>query len=88
MAAARAALAVTLLLLAQANMLGTRAEVRPKTDDVLGASTFNLSNTLGSGMVLQRSPKSAVVWGMGRPGVAITTTFIAGSNRQGVQGLT
>ena len=34
---------------------------------------FNVSNTLGSGMVLQRAPQSAVVWGFGAPGVKITT---------------
>ena len=30
---------------------------------------------LGDGMVLQRSPASAVVWGFASPGVAVTTTF-------------
>jgi hypothetical protein len=36
---------------------------------------FRLSNTLGDGMVLQRAPASAVVWGFGSPGLAVTTTF-------------
>ena len=31
-------------------------------------STFNVSNTLGDHMVLQRGPQQAVVWGMGVPG--------------------
>ena len=38
------------------------------------AATFNLSNTLGDGMVLQRG-ESTVVWGFGDPGVQVTTTF-------------
>jgi len=29
---------------------------------------FNISNTLGSGMVLQRAPQAAVVWGFGDAG--------------------
>ena len=37
------------------------------------AATFNLSNTLGDGMVLQRAPQQAVVWGFGSPGDTITT---------------
>eukprot|EP00937_MAST-01D_sp_MAST-1D-sp2_P006352 g6352.t1 len=41
----------------------------------LGAS-FNVSNTLGDGMVLQRAPKSAIVWGFGEPDVTVTTTFL------------
>ena len=36
---------------------------------------FNLSNTLGDGMVLQREPQAAVVWGFGDAGVNISTTF-------------
>jgi hypothetical protein len=35
--------------------------------------TFNLSNTLGDGMVLQRAPQQAIVWGFGAPGDTITT---------------
>ena len=38
-------------------------------------SHFNLSNTLGHGMVLQRAPQQAVVWGFGDPGVKISTSF-------------
>merc|ERR1711865_507625 len=38
---------------------------------VQAAATFNLSNTLGDGMVLQRG--SAVVWGYGQPGATVTT---------------
>ena len=42
-------------------------------------SAFNLSNTLGDGMVLQRhnglgSPNT-VIWGFGEPGETVTTTF-------------
>ena len=33
---------------------------------------FNISNTLGDNMVLQREPKQAVVWGFGSAGVAVT----------------
>ena len=36
---------------------------------------FNLSNTLGHGMVLQRAPQQAVVWGFGEPGVKINTSL-------------
>ena len=36
---------------------------------------FNVSNTLGNGMVLQREPASAVVWGSATPGIAVATTF-------------
>ena len=39
------------------------------------ASTFQLSSTLGSNMVLQQAPASAVVWGFAAPGVTVTTTF-------------
>ena len=39
-------------------------------------ATFNLSNTLGDGMVLQRAPHSAVVWGFAEaPTSTITATF-------------
>ena len=38
-------------------------------------ASFNLSNTLGDGMVLQRAPKSAVVWGFGTPGAKISLDF-------------
>jgi len=37
------------------------------------AAAFNLSNTLGNGMVLQRAPQKAVVWGLGESGAKITT---------------
>jgi hypothetical protein len=37
---------------------------------------FNLSNTLGDTMVLQREPQQAVVWGFGDAGVSVTTTFM------------
>eukprot|EP01046_Picozoa_sp_COSAG06_P080202 COSAG06_NODE_27528_length_591_cov_1.158537_1_plen_164_part_01 len=37
-------------------------------------SAFNLSNTLGDGMVLQRG-NAAVVWGFGDSGETVTTTF-------------
>jgi len=36
-------------------------------------ASFNLSNTLGDGMVLQRDSASTVVWGFGAPGSKITT---------------
>ena len=39
------------------------------------AVPFNLSNTLGDGMVLQRAPQSAVVWGFGTPGAKISLDF-------------
>jgi len=42
---------------------------------VQAAATFNLSNTLGDGMVLQRG--SAVVWGFGQPGATITTEIVS-----------
>ena len=38
---------------------------------------YSLSNTLGSDMVLQRAPSSAVIWGFGTPGVVIRTRFRA-----------
>lgn len=47
------------------------------------AATFNVSNTLGNGMVLQRfafdpsggsPPQQAVVWGFGTPGTQVKTT--------------
>jgi sialate O-acetylesterase len=41
----------------------------------LAAAAFNLSNTLGDSMVLQRAPQAAVVWGFGDAGSEITTTF-------------
>lgn len=37
-----------------------------------GAMGFTLSETLGSNMVLQRSPARARLWGWGEPGEAIT----------------
>ena len=37
------------------------------------SASFNLSNTLGDGMVLQRAPQASVVWGFGMPGTKITT---------------
>lgn len=40
------------------------------------AGHFNLSNTLGDTMVLQREPQQAVVWGFGDAGVSVTTTFM------------
>ena len=39
------------------------------------ATGFNLSNTLGSSMVLQRAPQSAMIWGFGEPGVVVTTVL-------------
>ena len=39
------------------------------------AALFNISNTLGDSMVLQRAPKAATVWGLGDAGVAVTATF-------------
>ena len=41
---------------------------------VIGAA-LSVSNTLGDGMVLQRAPAAAVVWGFASPGVAVTTTL-------------
>ena len=35
------------------------------------AATFNISNTLGDGMVLQRAPQSATVWGFGTAGAKV-----------------
>ena len=46
---------------------------------------FNVSNTLGDGMVLQRAPGQAVVYGMGSPGVVVTTAF-AGTNNTATVG--
>ena len=40
-----------------------------------GAVAFNVSNTLGDGMVLQRGPQQAVVSGMGVPSSTVTTAF-------------
>ena len=37
-------------------------------------AAFNVSTTLGDGMVLQRAPASAVVWGSAQPGCKVTTT--------------
>ena len=36
---------------------------------------MNLSNTLSDGMVLQRAPAKAVVWGLASPGLPVTTQF-------------
>lgn len=36
---------------------------------------FNLSNVLGHGMVLQREPQQAIVWGFGQPGLIIRVTM-------------
>ena len=41
---------------------------------VVGAA-LSVSNTLGDGMVLQRAPAAAVVWGFASPGVVVTTTL-------------
>jgi sialate O-acetylesterase len=38
-------------------------------------TTLQLSNTLSDGMVLQRSPAAAMVWGFAPPAVHVTTTF-------------
>ncbi len=38
------------------------------------AASFNVSNTLGSHMVLQRAPARAVVWGFAASGVTVQTT--------------
>lgn len=43
------------------------------------AAACTLSNVLGSHMVLQRAPASAVVWGFASPGIAVKTT-LAGSS--------
>ena len=40
------------------------------------ASSFNVSRTLGNHMVLQRAPRSAVVWGQAAPGTVVQTTFL------------
>ena len=42
---------------------------------VVTPGAFNLSNTLGDGMVLQRAPQAAVVWGFGTAGETISTSF-------------
>jgi len=39
------------------------------------AAAFNISNTLGDGMVLQREPQSAMVWGFGAPGATVATSM-------------
>jgi sialate O-acetylesterase len=39
------------------------------------ANTFRISNTLGDGMVLQRAPQSAMVWGFGTAGDKVEITF-------------
>ena len=39
------------------------------------ASSCTLSNVLGSHMVLQRAPASAMVWGFATPGVGVKTTL-------------
>ena len=44
------------------------------------AGAFNLSNTLGNGMVLQRAPHAAVVWGFGVPGTTIETRVSSGTS--------
>jgi len=36
---------------------------------------IRLSNTLGDGMILQRAPVSAIVWGFGTPKTSVKTTF-------------
>lgn len=41
----------------------------------LNAVPFSLSKTLGSNMVLQRAPASAVVWGFATAGTTVRTTF-------------
>ena len=41
----------------------------------VSAASFQLSNTLGDHMVLQRAPASAVVFGFADPGVVVRTTF-------------
>ena len=46
---------------------------------------FNLSNTLGDGMVLQRT-QAATVWGFGDPGVTVTTTFLGATLQTTVGG--
>lgn len=43
---------------------------------LLAQSGFNISNTLGDGMVLQRGPQQAVIYGLGdTPGETLTVTF-------------
>jgi len=37
--------------------------------------SLELSNALGSNMVLQRGPRPAVVWGFASPGASVTTAF-------------
>ena len=41
-------------------------------------SAFNLSNTLGDGMVLQRAPQRAVVWGFAHPSITNVTAIFMG----------
>jgi sialate O-acetylesterase len=41
----------------------------------MAAASFNLSNTLGDHMVLQRAPQSALLWGFGEPGLLVQTTL-------------
>eukprot|EP01048_Picozoa_sp_COSAG05_P015076 COSAG05_NODE_1774_length_4111_cov_5.453444_2_plen_345_part_00 len=57
-----------LLLLLQLNKL-------PPAFAATTAAGITLSNVLGDGMVLQRAPHRAVVWGFGEPGVSVTTTL-------------
>jgi len=42
----------------------------------LVAAAFQLSRTLTSHMVLQRSPRAATVWGLATPGTLVTTSFL------------
>lgn len=41
----------------------------------LEARGFNLSNTLGDGVVLQRAPQPAIVWGFGAVGSSVTASL-------------
>jgi sialate O-acetylesterase len=41
----------------------------------LAARGFNLSNTLGDGMVLQRAPQAAIVWGFGAAGSSVAASL-------------
>ena len=44
---------------------------------LVGCSGFNLSNTLGSNMILQRAPGRAVLFGFAEP-TEVVTTYIGG----------
>lgn len=57
---------------ADAPALSSAPTRRPPT---VAATSFNISDTLGDHMVLQRSPQSAVVWGWAAPRATVIVTL-------------